>query len=322
MDPITHGLLGACTAYAVTAPKLNRHAWKVGALAGMAPDLDIFIRSHTDPLLFFIYHRQFTHALIFIPLGALIVSLFYLMICKTVRPLWRYVYLASICGYATHCLLDSCTSYGTQLFWPFSAVRYSWDCMPIVDPIFTSILAITLLLAVKKDAGKIAAYGLAVALVYIGFGVFQHQRALHAQVQLAKANNLLLTRQREMPIIGQLLYWRGIFQSNDNLYITTAKAPILGKSIIELNFQHPAFSKQQLPEYIQYNPVLLKDFTTFNWFADNYLIKVDNNPLTLCDMRFTRLYPQPTCLWGIVFPNNPQPQQHIQMAGQLRINSQ
>ena len=40
-------------------------------------------------------------------------------------------------GYATHGLLDSCTSYGTQLFWPFSDVRVAWDTMSIVDPLFT-----------------------------------------------------------------------------------------------------------------------------------------------------------------------------------------
>ena len=45
-----------------------------GALGGMAPDLDVFIRSSTDPLLFLEYHRQFTHALIFIPFGGLIVG--------------------------------------------------------------------------------------------------------------------------------------------------------------------------------------------------------------------------------------------------------
>jgi len=35
----------------------------LGFLSGMAPDLDILIRSSTDPLLSLEYHRQFTHFL-------------------------------------------------------------------------------------------------------------------------------------------------------------------------------------------------------------------------------------------------------------------
>ena len=42
----------------------------IGFLSGLAPDLDIFIRSESDPLLFLEFHRQFTHSLIFIPFVA------------------------------------------------------------------------------------------------------------------------------------------------------------------------------------------------------------------------------------------------------------
>ena len=72
MDLFTQGALGAALAQASTrtSPKL-RIAGGVGFLAGLAPDLDALIRSPTDPLVFLEYHRHFTHALAFIPLGAL-----------------------------------------------------------------------------------------------------------------------------------------------------------------------------------------------------------------------------------------------------------
>jgi len=43
----------------------------IGALAGMAPDLDILIRSSSDPLLKLEFHRHFSHSLFFIPVGTL-----------------------------------------------------------------------------------------------------------------------------------------------------------------------------------------------------------------------------------------------------------
>ena len=76
MDPISQGVLGASFAQAAAKnkEKIIAAAW-FGALAGMAPDLDVVIQSPSDPLLFLEFHRQFTHALIFIPLGALLVAL-------------------------------------------------------------------------------------------------------------------------------------------------------------------------------------------------------------------------------------------------------
>ena len=75
MDPVSQGALGAAAALVVAKPDQIRSAAMLGALAGMAPDLDVFIRSSADPLLFLEYHRQFTHALVFIPVGALICAL-------------------------------------------------------------------------------------------------------------------------------------------------------------------------------------------------------------------------------------------------------
>ena len=74
MDPLSQAALGAALPQSASYPERILHATWIGALAGMAPDLDIFIRSDTDPLLFLEFHRQFTHSLIFIPIGALLCS--------------------------------------------------------------------------------------------------------------------------------------------------------------------------------------------------------------------------------------------------------
>ena len=76
MDPLSHGVFGASVAhFSAKNPSKLRWALLVGFLAGIAPDLDVLIRSAEDPLLFLEYHRQFTHSLFFIPIGALLCTL-------------------------------------------------------------------------------------------------------------------------------------------------------------------------------------------------------------------------------------------------------
>ena len=38
-----------------------------------------------------------------------------------------FTYLFCLLGYATHGMLDACTSYGTQLLWPFTNHRYAFN---------------------------------------------------------------------------------------------------------------------------------------------------------------------------------------------------
>ena len=68
MDPLSQGAIGASLAQtSVIDKKYLISAGIIGFLSGIAPDLDILIRSEQDPLLFLEYHRQFSHSLIFIP---------------------------------------------------------------------------------------------------------------------------------------------------------------------------------------------------------------------------------------------------------------
>ncbi len=94
MDPVTQGIV-ATTAAQTYSKKNNLVIVSViGFLAGLAPDIDIFIRSDTDPLLFLEYHRQFTHSLFFIPIGGLICSvIFYYVFAKKFNFSFKETYI-------------------------------------------------------------------------------------------------------------------------------------------------------------------------------------------------------------------------------------
>ena len=148
MDPLSQGTVGAAFAQSVANKNNIFKIGFIGFLAGLIPDLDVLIQSSTDPILSLEYHRQFTHSLFFIPFGSLIVALLIFPLVKSSMSL-KTVYFASLLGYATHGLLDACTSYGTQLFWPFSNERVSLNNISIVDPLFTIPVLILLVIAIK-----------------------------------------------------------------------------------------------------------------------------------------------------------------------------
>ena len=146
MDPISQGTFGGVFSQFFSSKKKLTVATVIGIISGLAPDLDVFIKSSYDPLLSLEYHRQFTHSFIFIPFGALIVTLFtYNFVKKYVTFFENYIF--AFVGYSTHALLDACTSYGTQLFWPFSDYRFAWNSISINDPLLTVPILISMILA-------------------------------------------------------------------------------------------------------------------------------------------------------------------------------
>ena len=196
MDPLSQAALGASLSQSFANDRAKQvSALVIGALAGMAPDLDILINSDSDPLLFLEFHRQFTHSLIFIPFGALLCALFFYPFINSrwVQNRWPtaklsfiQTYLFSLLAYATHGLLDTCTSYGTQLLWPFSDERIAWNVISIIDPLFTFPVIIFILLACYKNNARYARWGFIYAVIYLCLGIIQKDRAESAVFNLAQ----------------------------------------------------------------------------------------------------------------------------------------
>ena len=176
MDPLTQGVLGASLPQSLGKARDAASAGLLGFLAGMSADLDVLIRSTTDPLLFLEYHRQFTHSLIFIPIGGVLCALLLHALIGRRRGLrFRQTWLFCTLGYATHALLDACTTYGTMLLWPFSEQRFAWNTISIIDPLFTLPLLVGVLLAAKKRHAAVCPDSVAVGLLLYGPGIVAAQ---------------------------------------------------------------------------------------------------------------------------------------------------
>ncbi|KTD05339.1 metal-dependent hydrolase [Fluoribacter gormanii] len=316
MDPVTHAVLGAACSQSCLFKKDKHNAWLVGGLAAMTPDLDLLIRESGNPMLFFLYHRHFTHSLLFIPVGALIVTLV-LLIFKRFRINWKYTYLAALIGYATHGLLDACTNYGTVLFWPFSTTRVSWDIVSIIDPFVTIPLCLGVVCTVVFNKRKPVIIALILASVFMLFNGFQHYRAMTGiRDELAK----LRINTQKVRVFPQLLsstLWRGIALTTNRLYIIDEVTPLFRESKSQLVTSYPFFPPQELPNYVKDSPSLFHDFTIFNWFTDNFLIIVNNKPLILTDGRFLDDQAK-IALWSVQFLST---QSHADVLYSLRIDN-
>ena len=210
------------------------------------------------------------------------------------------LFLAATAAWATHGLLDVFTSYGTHWLWPFSGHRLAWDWVGIIDLFVTLPLLVGLILAMRKRTAKPAAIGLALAMVYIGYGSLQHYRAAAVQELVAQARGHQVTRSRVIPSPLTLSLWRSIYVSQGQLW---ADAIHVGPFSTTGVWPGGKVDKQQAvdmqtklgPESQQ-----LKDIQRFERFSDGYMYCAEpTSCLVMGDFRYAQLPNGLETLWGI-----------------------
>jgi len=299
VDPLTHTLLGASCGYATFHRPLGRTAAAVSALAAFVPDADIFIRSSTDPLLAVEYHRHFTHSLLFAPFGAAFVASLFLL-RRPNRGRFLLLWLCATCAYITHCLLDAATSYGTQLLWPLTNHRFGWDFVSVVDLLVTIPLAIGVALALQRRRPRSAVIALAVALAYIGFGAFQHSRAVSAQHTLAATRGHTIERFEVMPTLANNLIWRALYIHEGRIYADRIRVGWFSSPSIREGWSLPLVELHDLtPTESARNQ--RNSFQRFAWFSENWVARSPADASVLGDMRYSLSAEAFDPIWGIRF---------------------
>ena len=309
MDPISQAAAGAALSGTAATRRQLLAACAVGAVAGMAPDLDVLIRSPSDPLLFLEYHRQFTHSLIFIPLGALLCALpLHLLVRRWLR--FGQTYLFAVLGYATHGLLDACTSYGTQLLWPFSDARIAWNVLAVVDPLFTLPLLGLLAAALIRRQPWLARAGLLWGLSYLALGALQGGRAEHAAEALALSRGHTPQQLTAKPSFGNLLVWKSIYADDGWFYVDALR---LGWRV----GYFPGERARQLDRsrdlpWLDTDSQQGEDIERFRHFSAGYLAVDDNDPTRIVDIRYSMVPNEIEPLWGILLERGAPAEQHVE----------
>lgn len=299
MDPITQGVIGAIVAQTRAKPAYLAKACVIGALAGMAPDLDVLIRSEGDPLLALEFHRHFTHSLLFIPFGGLICAL-------AMHPLlgkrWQLTFLQTLTwcllGYGTHGLLDAFTSYGTQLLWPLSNYRFAWDTISVIDPLFTIPILLFTLCAARLKRKRLIYGGMIWGAMYMSIGWVQHERAMDMGYALASSRGHQPIRLEVKPSFANLALWKVVYETTDRFYVDAVK-PGLQESVSWPGDSVPKLDLARDLPWLDLNSQQAADIERFRWFSAGYIALDQQHKHQIVDIRYSLLPQEIRPLWGI-----------------------
>lgn len=219
MDPFSQAALGAVVGQAAGHRRLGYRAAAFGALAGALPDIDVLFAAGGDYFDQLVLHRGITHSLFFAPVAGPVLG--WLAWAWERRPradapgesaARRRAWIAvATLALLSHPLLDYLTPYGTQLLLPFSDARFAINAMPIIDPVYTLLLAIGLLLARwpgRWPATGVALTTLAMSSAYLGYGAWLNQQAEREAARQLHQAGVEPTRIAAFPTILQVHYRR------------------------------------------------------------------------------------------------------------------
>lgn len=151
MDSVTQIVLGAAVGEAVLGKKIGNKAIVLGAIAGTIPDLDVFAGYFTDTVTALEIHRGFTHSVVFaLSFGLLFGWL--LSVWDKRGSLKEWFWFWFLC-FVTHSMLDACTTWGTQLFWPLD-IRLAFKNIFVIDPLYTLPFLFFLILTMFQKKGS------------------------------------------------------------------------------------------------------------------------------------------------------------------------
>ncbi|MEN8213726.1 MAG: metal-dependent hydrolase [Pseudomonadota bacterium] len=234
MDTLTHALSGALVSRATwkksTSQLTLRQRTLVGFLATAFPDIDYIVRLFSSDFIVYLnYHRGITHSLVLLPLWALLLAF---LLSKILRldSGWRTLYPLCCLGIGLHIGGDVITSYGTMVFAPLSDWRASLDTTFIIDPLFSGIIVVALLLSwLLPQKKRAAAIGSVVLLAYVGVQAWAHHQAVRLGEQTVVDHQWQQTKVSALPQPLSPFNWKIVIEHRQHYHVGLVK--LFGKAI-------------------------------------------------------------------------------------------
>lgn len=301
MDPFSQAFVGAALAQNFSKKEDIKQASICGALGGMLPDIDILIRSSEDTLLAIEYHRHFTHSLAFIPVGGLVAAFLCMILFRLLGSSCKFktALIFATLGYATHGLLDACTSYGTHLSLPFSDFRTSWSIISVVDLLYTIPVAVLVILAYRRVDVKYARIFFIFTAIYFSIGLMKNIRITKQMNILAESRGHEIDHYEVKPTIGNNILWRTVYRSGDMIYVDAIRINWLGKTKI---YEGESMKAKIFPDDFSYLPEdsrIFYDLKRFNLFSNGLLGESAKHPNLLIDARYSLRANGAAPMWGL-----------------------
>ena len=225
MDSITQAALGAAIGEATLGRKIGGKGAILGAIVATIPDLDVILTPFFSEFEKISIHRGYSHSILFCLLLALLLSWLFINTKWTKSISYKRLWTFSFITLITHVILDSFTSYGTQLFLPFTDWRVSFDSINIVDPVYTIPLLIgtgfSIFLYNKNDLKRsIPNYiGLFVSTLYLMFTLVNKQHIQNVFAENLNTQEMPFNNVLTVPVKVGNLVWYGVAKDNTHLHI-------------------------------------------------------------------------------------------------------
>ncbi|MCT4663953.1 MAG: metal-dependent hydrolase [Flavobacteriales bacterium] len=224
MDSLTQIVLGAAVGEATLGKKVGNKAIFWGAVGGTIPDLDVLSKHFTDSLSAIEIHRGFSHSIVFCILMAPLLGFLVQKIHHKEPATWKNWSLLFFWALFTHPILDSFTTWGTQLFWP-AEMRLAFKNIFVLDPSYTIpfLLCVTIAMFYKRTNPKRAQWnqlGIYISSFYMLLSL--GAKAYTYQVFKDKIDNQQVTYSeiQTRPSPMNIILWNANIKTENGFYMT------------------------------------------------------------------------------------------------------
>ncbi len=285
MDTITQMTLGAAVGEATLGQKAGNKAVLWGAVGGLIPDLDIIPGWFMDEVDRLVFHRGFSHSLLFSVLLSLIAGfLLHKRYRRTTKITFRDWTLLSFLALTTHILLDCFTTYGTQVFYPFSTYKVAFNTISVIDPLYSipfMVCVVSVIFAKHHPRRRtiINYIGLGSSTFYLLLTVANKFYMTSVFEQRLQNQNIEYQSISTYPTLLNNFLWRGIADPGDFYYVGYYSLFDENKHI---QFKKIQKNHQLLTKFQQYSEIRKLTFFSKNEFA----LRRENDAIIYNDMRY------------------------------------
>lgn len=133
-------------------------------------------------------------------------------------------YLLFALNILIHIVLDCATSYGTQIWYPFSNERVAWGNMAVVDLLFTLPLALTVSIAAALPRSALLrkfllVAGLVVSSIYWAGTWVNKDRVNGIWKETLRMSHLEPSQSYASPTLTNNVLWHGVAVAGDSVYV-------------------------------------------------------------------------------------------------------
>lgn len=184
----------------------------------------------------------------------------------------------------THPLLDCFTTYGTQLFQPFSDYRVAFNVISVADPLYTlpfltCVIALSFLSRERKIRRRLAWTGIAISTCYLMLCTLNKQYINKVWKETLQEDGIAYSRFMTSPSILNNILWTCIAETEDGyVHGQFSLFDKVHKVKYEFTARNPSNSKLREDDYT---------LDRLKWFSNNYYSVSEHElGLQFNDLRF------------------------------------